>query len=214
MFQSGISIASLIISIATFIIAFSVQLYYFFGNRKKLEAVRNFFTKKRDYEVYGEAEDSQLNTYVAEEGSNLHTLIKELNEYTKKITAPQIFRSFKIRLNVRSMSYTTMLLQELLSRPMWALWVLLSVFSLDFCSLLSVSVLRRTVRVLRMKLSEILSPAFSSQCQPALLVCFLLPLLIISQLKLKGLFVKIKTTSSSLFRMNLCPLLVSAWLPL
>ncbi len=84
MFQSGISIASLIISIATFIIAFSVQLYYFFGNRKKLEAVRNFFTKKRDYEVYGEAEDSQLNTYVAEEGSNLHTLIKELNEYTKK----------------------------------------------------------------------------------------------------------------------------------
>ena len=84
MFQSGISIASLIISIATFIIAFSVQLYYFTGNRKKLEVVRNFFTKKRDYEVYGEAEDSQLNPYVAEEGSSLHTLIKELNEYTKK----------------------------------------------------------------------------------------------------------------------------------
>lgn len=84
MFQSGISIASLIISIATFIIAFSVQLYYFIGNRKKLEVVRNFFTKKRDYEVYGEAEDSQLNPYVAEEGSSLHTLIKELNEYTKK----------------------------------------------------------------------------------------------------------------------------------
>lgn len=84
MFQSGISIASLIISIATFILAFGVQLYYFFGNRKKLEVVRNFFTKKRDYEVYGEAEDSQLNPYVAEEGSSLHTLIKELNEYTKK----------------------------------------------------------------------------------------------------------------------------------
>lgn len=84
MFQSGISIVSLIISIATFIIAFGVQLYYFFGNRKKLEVVRNFFTKKRDYEVYGEAEDSQLNPYVAEEGSSLHTLIKELNEYTKK----------------------------------------------------------------------------------------------------------------------------------
>lgn len=30
MFQSGISIVSLIISIATFIIAFGVQLYYFF----------------------------------------------------------------------------------------------------------------------------------------------------------------------------------------
>lgn len=84
MFQSGISIASLIISIVTFAIAISVQLYYFIGNRKKLEVVRNFFTKKRDYEVYGEAEDSQLNPYVAEEGSSLHTLIKELNEYTKK----------------------------------------------------------------------------------------------------------------------------------
>jgi len=84
MFQSGISIASLIISIATFIIAFGVQLYYFFGNRKKLDTVRNFFVKKREYEVYGEAEDSQLNPDVAEEGSSLHTLIKELNEYTKK----------------------------------------------------------------------------------------------------------------------------------
>ena len=84
MFQSGISIASLIISIATFIIAFGVQLYYFFGNQKKLDTVRNFFVKKREYEVYGEAEDSQLNPDVAEEGSSLHTLIKELNEYTKK----------------------------------------------------------------------------------------------------------------------------------
>ncbi|WP_251234555.1 hypothetical protein [Bacteroides nordii] len=51
---------------------------------KKLEAVRKFFVKKRDYEVYGEAEDSQLNASVAEEGSSLHTLIKELNEYTRK----------------------------------------------------------------------------------------------------------------------------------
>lgn len=84
MFQSGISIASLIISILIFAIALVCQLYYFNGNRKKLERVRNFFTKKRDYEVYGEAEDSQLNPYVAEEGSSLHTLIKELNEYTKK----------------------------------------------------------------------------------------------------------------------------------
>ncbi|MCR6504638.1 hypothetical protein [Bacteroides muris (ex Fokt et al. 2023)] len=51
---------------------------------KKLEAVRKFFVKKRDYEVYGEAEDSQLNAFVAEEESSLHTLIQELNEYTRK----------------------------------------------------------------------------------------------------------------------------------
>ena len=84
MFQSSISIASLIISIATFVIAFSVQFYYFISNRKKLKVVRNFFAKKRDYEIYGKAEDSQLNPDVAKEGSNLHALIKELNEYTKK----------------------------------------------------------------------------------------------------------------------------------
>ena len=53
MFQSSISIASLIISIATFVIAFSVQFYYFISNRKKLKVVRNFFAKKRDfYSVY------------------------------------------------------------------------------------------------------------------------------------------------------------------
>lgn len=84
MFQSGISITSLIISIIIFAVALLFQLHYFNGNRKKLEIVRNFFTKKRDYELHGEAEDSQLNPYVAEEGSSLHTLIKELNEYTKK----------------------------------------------------------------------------------------------------------------------------------
>ena len=84
MFQSGISIVSLIISVVIFIVATGVQLYYFIGNRKKLEVVRDFFTKRRDYEVYGEAEDSQLNPYVAEVGSSLHSLINELNEYTKK----------------------------------------------------------------------------------------------------------------------------------
>lgn len=84
MFQSSISIASLIISIATFVIAFSVQFYYFMSNRKKLKVVRNFFAKKRNYEIYGKAEDSQLNSDVAKEGSNLHALIIELNEYTKK----------------------------------------------------------------------------------------------------------------------------------
>lgn len=84
MFQSGISITSLVISIIIFAAALVFQLYYFNCNRKKLEIVRNFFSKKRDYEVYGEAEDSQLNPYIAEEGSSLHTLIIELNEYTKK----------------------------------------------------------------------------------------------------------------------------------
>lgn len=117
MFQSGISIASLIISIATFIIAFGVQLYYFFGNRKKLETVRNFFVKKREYEVYGEAEDSQLNPYVAEEGSSLYTLIKELNEYTKKNHGTTDFRSFKTRLTEKSMSCMIMQPHVLHSLP-------------------------------------------------------------------------------------------------
>lgn len=75
---------SFFVSILVFIIFLCIQCFYFFGNMKKLDAVRKFFVKKRDYEVYGEAEDSQLNAYVAEEGSTLHTLIKELNEYTRK----------------------------------------------------------------------------------------------------------------------------------
>lgn len=76
--------ASFFVSLLVFIIFLCIQGFYFFGNMKKLEAVRKFFVKKRDYEVYGEAEDSQLNASVAEEGSSLHTLIKELNEYTRK----------------------------------------------------------------------------------------------------------------------------------
>lgn len=75
---------SFFVSILVFIIFLCIQCFYFFGNMKKLDAVQKFFVKKRDYEVYGEAEDSQLNAYVAEEGSTLHTLIKELNEYTRK----------------------------------------------------------------------------------------------------------------------------------
>lgn len=76
--------ASFFVSLLVFIMFLCIQGFYFFGNMKKLEAVRKFFVKKRDYEVYGEAEDSQLNASVAEEGSSLHTLIKELNEYTRK----------------------------------------------------------------------------------------------------------------------------------
>lgn len=84
MFQTGISIISLIVSIVIAIIAIVIQLSYFFKNKEKLAKVRAFFTRKGDYEIYGEAEDSQLNPYIAEDGSSLFILIKELNEYTKK----------------------------------------------------------------------------------------------------------------------------------
>lgn len=84
MFQSDISIVSLIISIAIFSIAFGVQLYFFFENLKKLKSVRNFFCKKQNYEIYGKEEDTHLNPHIATEGSNLYNLILELNEYTKK----------------------------------------------------------------------------------------------------------------------------------
>lgn len=84
MFQTGISIISLIVSIVIAIIAIVIQLSYFFKNKEKLAKVRAFFSKKGNYEIYGEAEDSQLNPYIAEDGSSLFILIKELNEYTKK----------------------------------------------------------------------------------------------------------------------------------
>lgn len=80
MLQTGASV----ISWSVFLAASCVQLYYFFWNRKKLKIVRNFFKRNKGYEVYGEAEDSQLNPYVAEDGSDLRSLIMELNEYTKK----------------------------------------------------------------------------------------------------------------------------------
>ena len=146
MFQSGISIVSLIISVVIFIVATGVQLYYFIGNRKKLEVVRDFFTKRRDYEVYGEAEDSQLNPYVAEVGSSLHSLIMNLTSTPKRTMAPRIFRSSKIRLTEKSMSFTIMQLQELHSRLMWASWVLLPVYSLVCCFLLLGLVRLRMVR--------------------------------------------------------------------
>lgn len=80
MSQSG----AFVISLVVFLVASYVQFYYFFGNKKKLKVVRNFFKRNKDYEVYGVAEDSQLNPYVAEDGSDLRSLIMELNEYTKK----------------------------------------------------------------------------------------------------------------------------------
>ncbi|MDE7431112.1 MAG: hypothetical protein K2N34_04255, partial [Lachnospiraceae bacterium] len=84
MFQSALSITSLIISILIFLTAFVVQYLYFRGNLKKLDNVRKFFIREREYGVLGEGENTQLDTTVVKDGSNLHTLIKELNEYTRK----------------------------------------------------------------------------------------------------------------------------------
>jgi hypothetical protein len=84
MFQSGIAITSLIISICTFIVAIGVQIYYFSGNLKKLAKVRDFFVKKSEYAVTGEDEDSQIDSSVAFPGSHLFLLISELNKYTRK----------------------------------------------------------------------------------------------------------------------------------
>ena len=84
MFSTPLSIASILISIGVFFIALIVQLNFFRNNIKKLNVVRDFFNKKFEYDVYGENEDTQLSEDVAEDGSHLHSLIKELNEYTRK----------------------------------------------------------------------------------------------------------------------------------
>lgn len=84
MFQSGLAITSLIISICTFVIALGVQLYYFFGNKRKLAIVHNFFNKNREYAVWGEDENSQIDATVADSNSHLFALITELNKYTRK----------------------------------------------------------------------------------------------------------------------------------
>lgn len=73
-----------IISWGTFIVATVIQGYFLFKNIKKLKSVRSFFRKKRNYEVIGNGEDSQLNPDVARKGSHLYTLISELNEYTRR----------------------------------------------------------------------------------------------------------------------------------
>ena len=84
MFQSGLAITSLIISISTFVVALGVQLYFFFGNNRKLAIVRNFFNKNREYAVCGEDENSQIDATVADSKSHLFALITELNKYTRK----------------------------------------------------------------------------------------------------------------------------------
>lgn len=83
MFQSGLAVLSLIISAAIFIIALIVQIYYFSGNLMKLAIVRNFFKRSRDYAVWGENEDCQIDASVAQ-SDHLYLLIDELNMYTRK----------------------------------------------------------------------------------------------------------------------------------
>ena len=72
------------ISWSIFIIATAIQAYYLVNNIKKLSGVRNFFNKKRIYEVLGNDENSQLNPDVAIKDSHLYDLINELNEYTRR----------------------------------------------------------------------------------------------------------------------------------
>ena len=72
------------ISWGIFIIATAIQAYYLVNNIKKLSGVRNFFNKKRNYEVLGNDENSQLNPDVAIKDSHLYDLINELNEYTRR----------------------------------------------------------------------------------------------------------------------------------
>lgn len=73
-----------IISIVTFFVFLGIQIYFFRGNITKLNVVCNFFKKNQEYVVFGSEEDTQLSPLVANEGSHLYTLIKELNEYTQK----------------------------------------------------------------------------------------------------------------------------------
>lgn len=80
----GAETLSTLISLAVAIIFFGLQSYFFLNNRRKLTVVKNFFLKQKDYSVTGEGEDSQLETDIASEGSNLRKLIDELNEYTRK----------------------------------------------------------------------------------------------------------------------------------
>lgn len=75
---------STFISWTVAIIFFGLQTYFFLNNRRKLTVVKNFFQRQKDYSVIGEGEDSQLDTSVASEGTNLRKLIDELNEYTRK----------------------------------------------------------------------------------------------------------------------------------
>ena len=84
MFESEISVVSLGISITIFIIATSFQFHFFSKNRRKLKTVRDFFSRRQEYELSQETEESLLNPNIAAEGTNLNTLIKELNEYIRK----------------------------------------------------------------------------------------------------------------------------------
>ena len=77
-------VLSTVFSWVVLVIFACVQVYYCYGNFTKLKAVKTFFNRTKDYEVFGEDENAQLNAYVAPENSSLHKLIIELNKYTKK----------------------------------------------------------------------------------------------------------------------------------
>lgn len=78
------SIFATILSGSVAIIFFGLQIWFFRNNRIKLNIVKSFFKKDKNYEVFGEGENTQLNQYIAPNGSSLRTLIAELNEYTRK----------------------------------------------------------------------------------------------------------------------------------
>lgn len=84
MSETSMSIFATILSWSVAIIFFGVQIWFFRNNLIKLNIVKSFFKKDKNYEVFGEGENSQLNQYIAPNGSTLRTLIAELNEYTRK----------------------------------------------------------------------------------------------------------------------------------
>lgn len=75
---------SKIICWGVFAIATLIQAAFFITNIRKLLRVRSFFNKCGQYAVSDNGENSQLSQDVAKEGSSLHTLIGDLNEYTRR----------------------------------------------------------------------------------------------------------------------------------
>lgn len=77
-------IYSEIICWGVFAFATILQLSFFFDNLVKLNRVKSFFSKYKSYTVFDNGEDSQLSQDVAKKGTQLYTLIGELNEYTHR----------------------------------------------------------------------------------------------------------------------------------
>lgn len=72
------------VSWAIAIIFFGIQIWFYRSNCLKLEIVKRFFQRNKEYSVIGEGEDTQLDVDISTEDSNLRKLINELNEYTRK----------------------------------------------------------------------------------------------------------------------------------